>query len=84
MLGLMEIKWVCVFPKYTIQKFIVKPQSASELILTPLSLFDLQCKKLNLTVKTSRNAFLGDLREGVFHIFPRFHSIMGQVPTDTF
>ena len=61
---------MCVFPKYTIQKFIVKPQSASELVLTPLSLFDLQCKKLNLTVKTSRNVFLGDLR-GSFSYFPK-------------
>ena len=34
-------------------------------------------------LKASGNVFLGHLRESVFHIFPRLHSIMGGAP-DTF
>ena len=30
--------------------------------------------------KTSRNVFLQHLREWVFHIYPRFHPIMGEYP----
>ena len=40
-----EIKWLCVFAKYT---FITEPQSSyvSRLILSPFSPFSIECKKL--------------------------------------
>ena len=49
---------------------------ASQLILTPLSPFDIKGKKLNV-----RSLYL----EGqAFHVFPRLHWIMGGFPPDTF
>ena len=43
-----EIKWLCVFAKYTTLKFITEPQSlyVNKLILTPFSPFGIECKKL--------------------------------------
>ena len=43
-----EIKWLCVFAKYTTLKFITEPQSSyvNKLILTPFSPFNIECKKL--------------------------------------
>ena len=52
----------------------------NELMLTPLSPFDIKCKKLNLMWKTHGSIFLGYLGERVFQIFPRLHSIMRGVP----
>ena len=71
MLHLME-KWFCAFVRYTTQSIYL-----NELILTLFNPFDIKCKKLDSMWKTSGNVFLGHLREWVFHIFARLHSIMG-------
>ena len=68
-----EIKWLCVFAKYTTLKFITEPQSLyiNKLILTPFSPFGIECK--TLLQKTFGNVFLGHLGELRFHISPLDH-----------
>ena len=55
-----EIKCLYAFTKYTVQKFIAKPQYINELILTLFSLFDIKCKKTQCK-KNPGNVFLGHL-----------------------
>ena len=49
----------------------------NKLILTLFSPLDIKCR--NLMQKTSGNVFLGHLGWWVFHVFPRLHSILGNV-----
>ena len=65
-----EIKWLCVFAKYTSLKFVTESQSSyvSKLIMSPFSPFSVECKKL--IAKNHWKCILGHLRELRFHISP--------------
>ena len=64
-----EIKWLCVFAKYTTIKFITEPQSyyVNKLVLTPFSPFSIECKYL--IAKTFGNVLLGHVGELRFSYF---------------
>ena len=49
---------VSLYPTYYTKIYSKATIYVKELILTPFSLFDITCKKLNLKGKTSRNVFL--------------------------
>ena len=56
-----EIKWLCVFAKYTSLKFVTESQSSyvSKLIMSPFSPFSVECKKpLEMYFRASKRATL--------------------------
>ena len=72
-----EIKWLCAFTKYTTQKVITKLHISMLICWYYRHLVLLTLNATNLTWKPSGNCIFRHLGRWVFHIFPRFHLIMG-------
>ena len=72
-----EIKWLCAFTKYTTQKVIIKLHISMLICWYYRHLVLLTLNATNLTWKPSGNCIFRHLGRWVFHIFPRFHLIMG-------